>query len=119
MTGDFKVNGKVKDKAKGVLIVEFVGLKSKMYLFIKEDHKEDKKANRINKNVFKNITHKEYENILFEKKQMRHNTKRMQSKSHQLGTNKLVIEAINISSSCFDAKRYALDGGIKSFIIWL
>lgn len=76
----------MKDETKGTPIVEFVGLKSKMYWFIKADHKKDKKGNRIYKSVVKNATHKEYENTFLEKKQMRHNMKRMQVKSHQLGT---------------------------------
>ena len=43
----------MKDETKGTPIVEFVGLKSKTYWFIKADHKKDKKGNRIYKSVVK------------------------------------------------------------------
>lgn len=38
-----------------------------MYSFIKGDHKEHKKAKDINKNVVKEINHKEYINMLSKK----------------------------------------------------
>ena len=77
-----KVIGKMKDYIKVVLIVEFVGLKSNIYSCVKEDNEGDKKVKGINKDV-KNIMHEEYENALFEKKQMRHNVERIQGKSHK------------------------------------
>ena len=47
-----KVIGKFKDEASGKLIVEFVGLKSKMYTY-KVGDKENKKAKGVKKNVVK------------------------------------------------------------------
>ena len=78
-----KVIGKMKDYIKVVVIVEFVGLKSNIYSRVKEDNEGDKKVKGINKDVVKNIMHEEYENTLFEKKQMRHNKERIQGKSHK------------------------------------
>ena len=49
-----KVIGKFKDEACGVPITEFVGLKSKMYNYIKSDEKGVKTAKGIKKNVIKN-----------------------------------------------------------------
>ena len=45
------VIGKFKDEACGVPIVEFIGLKSKMYSYIKSDEKDGKTTKGINKNV--------------------------------------------------------------------
>ena len=53
-----KVIGKFKDEAAGVPICEFVGLRSKMYSYIKDNNKGGKTAKGIKKNVIKNnITH--------------------------------------------------------------
>ena len=49
-----KVIGKFKDEALGVPIVEFVGLQSKMYSYIKSNEKGGKTAKGIKKNVIKN-----------------------------------------------------------------
>ena len=46
-------SGKFKDEACGVPITEFVGLKSKMYSYIKNDEKGGKTAKGIKKNVIK------------------------------------------------------------------
>ena len=46
-----KVIGKMKDEAAGVPIVEFVGLRSKMYSYKKENGKEDKKAKGVKTSV--------------------------------------------------------------------
>ena len=46
-----KAIGKFKDEACGVPIVEFIGLKSKMYSHIKSDERGGKTAKSIKKNV--------------------------------------------------------------------
>ena len=48
---------------------------------------------------------------IFNEKIIRHKMKRIQSKKHRLGTYKID----KISLSCFDDKRYVLDGGIYTF----
>ena len=105
-----KAIGKMIDKFKGKMITEFVGLKSKMYSLIAESSEEIKKAKGVNKNVVKNIRHKEYVDALFNKKMMRHKMKRIQSKLHRIGT----YDIYKISLSCFDDKRYILGDGINS-----
>ena len=50
----------------------------------------------------------EFEDVLFNKKIIRHKMKRIQSKKHKLGT----YEIVKISLSCCDNKRYVLDDGI-------
>ena len=52
-----KVIGKFKDEAAGVPIREFIGLRSKMYSYIKDNQKGGKTAKGIKKNVIKMILH--------------------------------------------------------------
>ena len=73
----------MKVELKGKIITQFVGLKSKMYSFIAADNEEVKKAKGVNKNVVKKIRHKEFANVLFNKKMIRNNMKRIQSKLHR------------------------------------
>ena len=107
-----KVIGKFKDEAAGVPICEFVGLRSKMYSFIKDNEKGGKTAKGIKKNVIKNnITHENYRDTLFNNKQMHHKMKTIRSENHQLGS----YEINKVSLSCFDDKRYIHDDGITSY----
>ena len=57
-----------------------------MYSLIAVDNKEIKKAKGGNKNVVKNTRRKEFVDVLFNKKMMRHRMKRIQSKLHRIGT---------------------------------
>ena len=72
----------MKDEFKRKIISEFVGLKSKMYSLIDVDNDENKKAKGVNKK----IRHKEYNDVLFNKKIVRDKMKRIQSKLHKIGT---------------------------------
>ena len=101
-----KVLGKMKDESHGIKISEFVGLKSKMYSLINADDKEVNKGKEINKK----LRHKEYYEVLFNKKVVRHNMKRIQSKLHEIGT----YDVFKISLSCFDDKRHVLDDEINT-----
>ena len=56
-----------------------------MYSLIDVDNEEDKKSKGVNKNVVKNIRHKEYIDVLFNKKILRDKMKRIQSKLHKIG----------------------------------
>ena len=82
-----KVIGKFKDEAAGVPICEFVGLRSKMYSYIKDNQKGERTAKGIKKNIIKNdIKHINYKETLFDKKQMYHKMKTIRSQNHQLGS---------------------------------
>ena len=82
-----KVIGKFKDEAAGVIICEFVGLRSKMYSYIKDNTKGGKTAKGIKKNIIKNnIKHQDYKETLLESKQMYHKMKTIRSQNHQLGS---------------------------------
>ena len=77
-----KVFGKIKDEFKGEIISEFIGLKSKMYSLISVKDQEVSKAKGVNEK----IRHKEFICVLFNKKVIRNNMNRIQSKLHELGT---------------------------------
>ena len=107
-----KVIGKFKDEAAGVPICEFVGLRSKMYSYIKSNRTGEKTAKGIKKNVIKNdVKHEDYKKTLLENKQMYHKMKTIRSQNHQLGS----YEINKVSLSCFDDKRYIHDNGISSY----
>ena len=96
----------MKDEFSGVIITEFVGLKSKIYSIKKIDGKEHNTAKGVNiATEFDN-----FKDALFNEKIIRHKMKRIQSKKHKLGT----YEVDKISLSFFDDKRYVLDDGIPS-----
>ena len=71
-----KVIGKFKDEASGIPVVEFVGLRSKMYSYVKDNEQTARTAKGIKKQVIKkNITHDNYKEVLFNNKQMQHTMK--------------------------------------------
>ena len=110
-TSNKKVIGKFEDEAAGTPIVEFVGLRSKMYSYIKTDEKGGKTAKGIKKNVIKNdLKHEDYKNVLLNNKQLHHKMKTIRSRKHQLGS----YEINKISLSCFDDKHYIHNNGITS-----
>ena len=107
-----KVIGKFKDEAAGVPICEFVGLRSKMYSYMKDDQKGGKTAKGIKNNVIKNdIKHENYKQTLFNEEQMHHKMKTIRSQRHQLSS----YEINKVSLSCFDDKRYIHDNGTSSY----
>ena len=101
-----KVIGKMKDEFGGVIVDEFLELKSKMSSMKKIDGKKYNKA----KGVSIATEFRKFKDILFNEKIIRHQMKRVQSKKHKLGT----YEIDEISLSCFDDKRYVLDDGIRT-----
>ena len=72
----------MKDEFKERKINEFVILKSKMYSLNSVDDEEVTKAKGANKK----IRHKQFVDVLFNKRVIRHSTKRIQSKLHKIGT---------------------------------
>ena len=107
-----KVIGKFKDEAAGVPIIEFIGLRSKMYSYIKDNNKGCKTAKGIKKNVIKkDITHENYKYILFNDEQMYNKMKTIRSNNHELGS----YEINKVSLSCFDDKRYIHEDGKTSY----
>ena len=107
-----KVIGKFKDEACGIPITEFVGLKSKMYSYVKSNEEGGRTAKGIKKNVIKNnIRREDYKRTLLNEEQMHHKMKTIRSQKHQLGS----YEINKVSLSCFDDKRYILENGYESY----
>ena len=52
----------------------------------------------------------EFKDVLFNKKFIRHKSKRISAKKHKTGTYKID----KIALSCFDDKRYVLDDGVST-----
>ena len=76
-----------------------------MYSYKKENGREEKKAKGMKKSVIeKDITHKDYLNILLNRAQMQHSMNTIRSNKHQLGSYKIT----KTSLSCFDDKRYTV-----------
>ena len=72
----------MKDEFKGKIISELAGLKSKMFSLISVDNEEVTKAKGVNKK----IRHKEFVSVLFNRRVMRHNMKKIQSRLHRIET---------------------------------
>ena len=105
-----KVIGKFKDEACGVPITEFVGLKSKMFSYVKDNEKGGRTPEGIKKNVIKNnIKHEDYKNTLINNEQMHHKMKTIRSQ-RQYGS----YEINEVSLSYFDDKHYIHDNGGSS-----
>ena len=63
------------------------------------------KSERVNKNVVKNIRHKEFVDVLFNKKMIRHKMERIQSKLNSIEA----YDTFKFFWSCFDDKRYGIN----------
>ena len=106
-----KVIGKFKDEAAGIPIIEFVGLKSKMYSY-KTESKNNKTAKGVKKNVIKrDIDHSHYLACLQNNNVMQHKMRTIRSDHHVVSS----YEINKTSLSCFDDKRYILDDAITSY----
>ena len=107
-----KIIGKFKDEACGIPITEFIGLKCKMYSYVKDNEKGGRTAKGIKKNIIRNnIKHEDHKNTLINNKQMHHKMKTIRSQRHQLGR----YEINKVSLSCFDDKHYIHDNGTSSY----
>ena len=104
--------GKFKDEVSGIRVNEFIGLRSKIYSYLKDTNECGRTAKGIKKNVVKkDIKHENYKDVLFNNKQVYHKMKTIRSQRHQLGS----YEINKISLSCFDDKCYLHNNGIYSY----
>ena len=77
-----------------------------------DNGKNNKTCEGVKKDVIKkNISHSNYEDILFNNKQILHKMNTIRSDHHRLSSYQLN----KISLSCFDDKRYILEDGITSY----
>jgi hypothetical protein len=110
-----KVLGKFKDETDGIPIVEFVGLRPKMYSILLDSGKEKKTGKGIKKSALKNdVKHADYKRCLFssELKDQRQlvSFNGLRTKNHEIGMYRMT----KVGLSCSDNKRYLLDDGITS-----
>ena len=112
--------GVMKDELNGMLMTEFVGLRSKLYSFkiAKEDKLKAKKQKIINqkckgikKNVVKNdISHQHYKQCLMEEKQLTVKINTLRSQKHQIQT----IQQHKRALFYYDDKIYMFDDRITT-----
>ena len=106
-----KVLGKIKDEAAGKIIKEFVGLRAKLYSFIMEDGKENKRCKGVKKQVVESsITHEDYKTCLRTGKEQLRKQNILRSYEHEVFTE----EVNKIALSALDDKRYILGDGIHT-----
>ena len=106
-----KVLGMFKDEAAGKRIKEFVGLRAKLYSFIMEDGKENKRCKGVKKQVVKNsITHEDYKTCLRTGKEQLRKQNILRSYEHEVFTE----EVNKIALSALDDKRYILGDGMHT-----
>ena len=87
-THNKKVIGKFKDEAAGVPIIEFVGLRSKMYSYIKENGGGGMTAKGVKRYVIRNkLTHNNFIDVINTKGIMRHSMNTIRSKKHNNNNN--------------------------------
>ena len=106
-----KVLGMFKDEVAGKRIKEFVGLRAKLYSFIMEDGKENKRCKGVKKQVVESsITHEDYKTCLRTGKEQLRKQNILRSYDHEIFTE----EVNKIALSSIDDKRYILDDGIHT-----
>ena len=106
-----KVLGMFKDEAAGKRIKEFVGLRAKLYSFIMEDGKENKRCKGVKKQVVESsITHEDYKTCLKTGKEQLRKQNILRSYEHEVFTE----EVNKIALSALDDKRYILGDGIHT-----
>ena len=106
-----KVLGMMKDEAGGMNIVEFVGLRSKLYSFIMEYGGETKKCKGIKKQVVQSsITHEDYKTCFRTGKEQLRKQNIIRSRGHDMFTE----EVNKVALSAADDKRYILSDGMHT-----
>ena len=108
-----KVIGMFKDETGGKQIIEFIGLRSKLYSY-RLHEKEHKRCKGVKKSVVaKTITHEDYKNCLLSKKEQLRKMNVIRSHDHNIYT-----EQINkVALSADDDKRIILADGMQTLAI--
>ena len=109
-TANKKVIGKFKDEAMGKQIVEFVGLRVKMYSMMLDNGKNKKAAKGVKKSAIEQIKHQMYRDVLMTGTREMATMNALRSYKHQIYT----IEVKKVSLSNFDNKRWIADDGIHT-----
>jgi len=104
-----KVIGKFKNESPNKQIINFIGLRSKLYSY-KTDDKINKRCKGIKKCVVKEIDHTDYDNCLNKREQLTKKQKIFRSEKHKVYT----IETTKIALSCTDDKCFLMDNNIDT-----
>ena len=105
------VLGKFKDECAEKQMIEFVGLRSKLYAFACDDGCESKKAKGVTKSVIaKNLNLNLYKSVLFDREKKHISMNIIRSQDHEI----YLSEAHKIGLNPFDDKRYILNDGIST-----
>ena len=108
---NYLVPGKMKDETEGIPIIEFVGLRAKMYSIMTPVVKMDKmRAKGVIKAVTKEqIKHEDFRTSLFEKQQFKHTGTKIMQRKHQLYT----ADIRKVTLSPLNDKRWITRDGDK------
>ena len=100
-----------KDEAAGKQIEEFVGLRAKLYSYKMFDGDEHKKCKGVKKSVVKKtITHGNYKETLFSRKEQYRKINVIRSHLHDVFTEEINKVALSVN----DDKRIIMDDGIHT-----
>lgn len=103
--------GKFKDETGGLPILEWVGLRAKMYSMVMGDGKEKKTGKGINKFILKkDVRHQVFKDCLFQLQEYQQSMMGFRSQQHQLYT----IKQVKKSLSPFDDKRCIIEDGFTT-----
>ena len=106
-----KALGYMKDELKGQVMIEMIGLRSKMYSLLVENMQNLMACKGISTSVKNHIfQHSMYYDSLFQMVQRRDNVSRIGSHNHRVYT----YETNKISLSPFDDKRYVLQDQVNT-----
>ena len=106
-----KVIGKFKDETNGVPILEFIGLKAKMYSYIKEDQKGSQRGKGIRHQVVeKELPHERYVEQLHSPKYFNFANINIRSDAHTLYT----ISVRKKGLCSYDDKKYLLPDNVNT-----
>lgn len=109
-----KVIGMMKDETGGKQIIEFVGLRSKLYAYKMDCEKEEKKCKGVKKRVVKKeITLEDYKKCLFSKENQCRSMNNFKSRKHTIYTESLTKVALSAN----DDKRVVMEDGINTMAI--
>ena len=104
----------IKDEVKGQQIEEFVGLRAKLYsykMFENGKEKEQKKCKGVQKRVVqKTITHNDYKECLYTKREQLQKMNAIRSYNHNVFTE----EANEVALSAYDDKRIIMEDCIRT-----
>lgn len=103
--------GCFKDELNAKPILEFIGLRAKMYSVLTEEEEKKTLKGICRHVVKKKIQHRHYKECLFQSSCTREKQTRLLTENHHIFT----TSVNKVALSCFDDKRYLLEDGITSY----